>query len=100
MVGVKSFRKILKRQYPEYYDRISVSINQYSNYSQFLGVDGRTRAELNYNSQHHKVVISFPGNSGNLYPDISSFIRIIWGGKVDVMATFDSCGTNHFEFKI
>jgi hypothetical protein len=100
MVGVKSFKKILERQYPEYYDRVSVSLNPFSNYSQFLGVDGRMRAELNYNLKVTEVRISFPGNSGNLYPNISSFIRIIWGGKVNVIATFDFDGTNHFKFVI
>jgi hypothetical protein len=98
MVGVKSFRKILKRQYPEYYDRISVSINQYSNYSQFLGVDGRMREELNYNLKVTEVRISFPGNSGNLYPDISFYIRFVWGVD-NVLATFDFDGTNYFSFK-
>jgi hypothetical protein len=57
------------------------------------------RAELNYNSQKHEIVISFPGNSGNLYPDISFFIRFVWGTD-DVIATFDFDETNHFKFTV
>jgi hypothetical protein len=46
-----------------------------------------------------KLIITFPGNSGNLYPDISLYIRLVWG-RDDVIATFDFDGTNHFSFNL
>ena len=100
MKGLKSFRKILERQYPDLYDKVGITVDSGPNYCQYISVDGRMRAELNYIPQKYEITISFPGNSGNLYPDISFFIRIVWGGNVNVMATFDFNGTNHFKFTV
>ena len=63
-------------------------------------MDGRMRAEFNYVLPvKYDYEISFPGNSGNLYPDISFYIRFVWDTN-DVMATFDINGTNYFKFTI
>jgi hypothetical protein len=78
--GVKSFRKILKLKNPEWVDKVVIYKTLTDNYST-------------------KLTIMFPGNSGNLYPDISLYIRLVWG-RDDVIANFDSDGTNHFSFYI
>jgi hypothetical protein len=96
---INYFQRLLKHKYPTLWDKVGIKISAYSNYKQYLGGDGRMRAELNYNSQKHEIVISFPGNSGNLYPDISFFIRFVWGTD-DVIATFDFDETNHFKFTV
>jgi hypothetical protein len=97
---VNHFLKLLKHQQPEHYDRCNVSVSSKSNYQQYRGIDGRMRAELNYNSPvQYDIKISFP-NVGTLYYDMSFYIDCIWGGKVDVIATFDFDGTNHFRFTL
>ena len=97
---VNHFLTLLKHQQPEYYDRIRVSVNMYSNYSQFRGIDGRMRAELNYNlPTNYEYTISFP-NVGSLYYDMCFYIDYMWGARVNVKATFDFDGTNHFTFII
>jgi hypothetical protein len=95
---VNHFLKLLKHQQPECYDRISVSVSSKSNYIEYRGIDGRMRAELNYNSPaQYDIEISFP-NVDSLYYDMSFYIDYVWGGKIDVAATFDFNGTNHFRF--
>jgi hypothetical protein len=93
---VKVFQRILKERNPTLYNKVSINVNTKSNYSQFLGLDGRMRAELNYIPQKCEIVISFP-NIDDLYYDISDYVRFVWN-NVDVMATFDYDGTNHFQF--
>jgi hypothetical protein len=88
---VNYFQRLLKHKYPTLWDKVGIKISAYSNYKQYLGGDGRMRAELNYNSQKHEIVISFP--------DISFFIRFVWGTD-DVIATFDFDETNHFKFTV
>jgi len=78
--GIKSFIYILKRYYPEYVDEIVISQTLTDNYST-------------------KLTIKFPGKSGNLYPDISLYIRLVWGCD-DVIANFDFDGTNYFSFNL
>jgi hypothetical protein len=63
-------------------------------------MDGRMRAEINYNSPtRYEIEIVFP-NIGSLYYDMCFYIDYMWGGKVDVIATFDFNGTNHFKFTV
>lgn len=95
---VNYFQRLLKHKYPTLWDKVGVSVSAYSNYEQYLGGDGRMRAELNYNSYKQDITISFP-NIGELYYDISFFIRFVWGTN-DVMATFDYSGTNQFKFTV
>jgi len=76
--GVKSFLYVLEQYYPEYVDEVVISETLTDNYST-------------------KLTIKFPGKSGNLYPDISLYIRLVWG-RDDVIATFDFDGTNYFSF--
>ncbi len=79
---------------------IDVNISSQSDYQEYRGMDGWMRAELNYNSSvKYEYVISFP-NVGSLYYDMCFYIDYMWGGKVDVMASFDFDGTNHFQFTI
>ena len=95
---VNHFLKLLKHQQPEHYDRCKISVSSKSNYQQYRGMDGRMRAELNYNSPvQYDIEISFP-NVDSLYYDMSFYIDYVWGGKIDVAATFDFNGTNHFRF--
>ena len=97
---ISHFLSILKHQHPDCYDRIDISVSSQSDYQQHRGMDGRMRAELNYNSPvKYEYVISFP-NIGSLYYDMCFYIDYIWGGNVDVMATFDFNGTNYFKFTI
>jgi len=95
---VNYFQRLLKHKYPTLHNKIGVSISAYSNYQEYLGGDGRMRAELNYNSYKQDITITFP-NIGKLYYDISFFIKFVWGID-DVCATFDFDGTNHFQFTI
>jgi hypothetical protein len=78
--GVKSFMGILNRYHPKYVNSVSI----------------RTLIDDDYKT---KLTITFPGNSGNLYPDISLYIRLVWGCD-DVIANFDFDGTNHFSFNL
>ena len=83
--GVESFRKILKRYHPEYINSVSISVlNEY---------------DIRMRGCKTKLTITFPGNSGNLYPDISLYIRLIWGCD-DVIASFDFDETNYFSFNL
>jgi hypothetical protein len=92
------FQRMLKHTHPTLWDRVNVSVSSQSNYQQQLGLDGRMRAELNYNSVKYEIIITFP-NIGDLYYDISTYIRFVWGCDV-VRATFDFDGTNHFIFEV
>jgi hypothetical protein len=78
--GVESFRKILKLKNPEWVDKVVISQTLTDNYST-------------------KLTIMFPGKSGNLYPDISLYIRLVWG-RDDVIAIFDFDENNYFSFYI
>ena len=94
---VKYFQKILKYKYPTLYNEIRISINSKSNYTQYMGIYGRIRAELNYNSKpKYEIVITFPNKYG-LYNDMGFFIKFVWDID-DILATFDFDGTNHFQF--
>jgi hypothetical protein len=95
---VNYFQRILKHQYPTLHNKVNVNVSAYSNYEQYLGGDGRMRAELNYNSYKQDITISFP-NIGRLYYDISFYINFVWGTD-NVRATFDYTGTNWFTFTI
>ena len=96
---INYFLKIIKHQHPECYDRISVSVSSQSNYQEYRGMDGRMRAELNYNSPvKYEYEILFP-NVGSLYYDMCFFIKFVWGID-DVRATFDYSGTNYFKFTV
>jgi hypothetical protein len=55
--------------------------------------------EINYIPVMYDYTISFP-NIGTLYYDISDYVKFVWGGNVDVIATFDFDGTNYFKFTI
>jgi hypothetical protein len=99
MNEINYFQKILEHQYPNHFNQISLTMNAYSNYKQYLGRDGRMRAELNYNSSKQDITITFPSRIDGLYYDISSFIRFVWGIN-DVMAEFDSDGINYFKFTV
>jgi hypothetical protein len=92
------FQRILKHQYPTLYNQVGVSVSEYSNYEQYLGGDGRMRAELNYNSVKYEIIITFP-NIGDLYYDISAYIKFVWGTD-NVRATFDYRGDNYFTFTV
>jgi hypothetical protein len=97
---VNYFQKMLEHQHPDLYHRVGISVESISNYFQYRGVDGRVRAELNYNSPvKYKYVISFP-NVDSLYYDMCFYIDYMWGGNVDVIASFDFDGTNHFKFTV
>jgi len=97
---INQFLKILKHQHPESYDRFNFSVSSKSNYQQFRGEDGVMRAELNYNSPvTYEYIISFP-NIDLLYYDMCFYIDYMWGGSVNVVATFDFAGTNYFRFTI
>jgi hypothetical protein len=80
MTEIDYFLKILKHQNPNYFSEVRIT------------------TEVNIMVGKYEIVISFPGNSGNLYPDISFYIRFVWGTNVFVIAEFDSDGTNHFKF--
>jgi hypothetical protein len=96
---INYFKKMLEHQHPNLYHRVGVSVSAYSNYEQYLGDDGRMRAELNYNSLKQDITISFP-NIGELYYDMCFYVDYLWGGNVNVMATFDYSGTNQFKFTV
>ena len=98
---INHFILILKHQHPDCYDKINVSVSTQSNYQQFYDMDGRMRAELNYNSPvTYDIEISFP-NLGTLYYDMCFYIDYVWGGnKKDVIETFDYTGRHYFKFTI
>ena len=95
---VNYFQRILKHQYPTLHNQVGISVSAYSNYQEYLGGDGRMRAELNYNSYKQDITISFP-NIGSLYYDIGFYINFVWGTN-DVHGTFDYSGINHFKFTV
>ena len=96
---VRYFQRILKKSYPGLYDSIGISVTAESNYHQYLGMDGRMRAELNYlKPVKYEITITFP-NIGRLYYDMCFFIAFVWSPN-DVRATFDYSGTNHFNFTV
>ena len=96
---VNYFQRILKHQYPTLHNKVGISVSAYSNYQEYLGGDGRMRAELNYIPQKCEIVISFP-NVDSLYYDMCFYVDYLWGGNVDVIASFDFNGTNHFKFTV
>jgi hypothetical protein len=96
---INYFKKMLKHQHPNLYHRVGVSAELVSNYYQYRGADGRMRAELNYIPQKCEIVISFP-NVDSLYYDMCFYVDYLWGGNVDVIASFDFNGTNHFKFTV
>ena len=97
---VKYFLKMVEHQHPEFYDKINISVSSKSNYQQYRGMDGRMRAEINYNSPvTYEYTIQFP-NIDSLYYDMCFYINYMWGGNVDVLATFDYGGANYFKFTL
>jgi hypothetical protein len=97
---VNYFLKMVEHQHPHYYSKINISVFAQSNYQPLRGIDGRMREELNYNLPvKYDIDISFP-NIGNLYYDISFFIECVWGGKINVVASFNNTGENYFSFTI
>jgi hypothetical protein len=97
--NINQFLKLVKCEYPYCFDEINVSVSQESNYHQYRGVDGRMRAELNYNSPvKYNIEISFP-NVGRLYSDICFYVDCIWNTN-NVIATFDYTGRHYFKFTI
>jgi hypothetical protein len=97
---INHFIAIVKHQHPECYGRINVSASSQSDYQEYRGMDGRIRAELHYNSPvKYEYVISFP-NVGSLYYDMCFYVSYMWGGNVDIRATFDINGTNYFQFTV
>jgi len=93
---VKHFLKLLKHQQPVHYDKCKISVSSNINY--LRGIDGRMREKLYYNLPvQYDIDISFP-NVDSLYYDMSFYINYVWGGKVNVIETFDFDGTNHFHF--
>ena len=96
---VNYFQRLLKHKYPTIWNKVGVSVSAESNYHQYLGMDGRMRAELNYlKPVKYEITITFP-NIGELYYDVCFFIRFVWNTD-DVMATFDYSGTNYFTFTL
>lgn len=97
---VNYFLKMVEHQHPYDYSKINISVFAQSNYQPLRGIDGRMREELNYNLPvKYDIDISFP-NIGNLYYDISFFIECVWGGKINVVASFNNTGENYFSFTI
>lgn len=88
---VNYFLRILKHQNPTYFSRVRITTEVENIY----GGDEMNNIIL---GKFRKITIEFPGNSGNLYPDISFYIRFVWGVD-NVLATFDFDGTNYFSFK-
>lgn len=98
------FLSILKHQHPEIYDSIKISVSSQSDYQQYRGMDGRMRAELNYNSPaKYDYKIMFP-NVGSLYYDMCFYIDYVWGGTINVISTviynYHSVVTHKFEFTV
>ena len=95
---VNYFQRILKHQYPTLYHQVGVSVSAYTNYEQYLGGDGRMRAELNYlKPVVYDVSITFP-NVGRLYYDIGFYVNFVWSPE-DVHGTFNYSGDHTFKFK-
>ena len=90
---VNYFQRILKHQNPTYFSGVRITTEVENIY----GGDEMNNIIL---GKLRKITIQFPGNSVNLYPDISFYIRFVWGGNVDVIATFDFDGTNYFKFTV
>ena len=89
---------MLEHKHPTLSNRVNFTVSSKSNYHQYRDMNGVMRAELSYNSPvTYEYTISFP-NIGNLYYDISDYVKFVWGGDVDVIATFDFDGTNYFRF--
>jgi hypothetical protein len=96
---VRYFQRILKKSCPGLYDSIGISVTAESNYHQYLGMDGRMRAELNYlKPVKYEITITFP-NIGRLYYDMCFFVEFVWSPN-NVQATFDYTGNNYFSFII
>jgi hypothetical protein len=73
---VNHFLKLLQHQQPEHYDRCKISVSSKSNYQQYRGMDGRMRAELNYNSPaQYDIEISFPNVDSLYYLTKSKIVR-------------------------
>ena len=95
---VNYFLKMVEHRYPDDYDKLNINVSAQSDYQQYRDMDGSVRAELNYNLPvNYNIDISFP-NIGNLYYDISFYIDCVWGGRINVIASFDNSGTNYFSF--
>ena len=92
MNEVNYFLKILKHQNPIYYSRVRITTEVKNIYGE-PGINNIIVGKL------RKIIIQFPGNSGNLYSNISSYIRFVWGTN-DVIAEFDFDGTNYFKFTV
>jgi hypothetical protein len=95
---VNYFQRILKHKYPTLHNEIGISVSAYSDYQEYLGGDGRMRAELNYNSCKQDITITFP-SIGELYYDLTFYINFVWGTD-NVVATFDYSGVSYFKFTI
>jgi hypothetical protein len=92
MNEVNYFLKILKHQNPIYYSGVRITTEVKNIYGE-PGINNIVVGKL------RKIIIQFPGNSGNLYSNISSYIRFVWGTN-DVIAEFDFDGTNYFKFTV
>ena len=47
----------------------------------------------------YDIDVSFP-NIGDLYYDLSFFIKFVWGDNLNVVASFDSFGKNYIRFTL
>jgi len=92
MKEINYFQRILKHQNPIYYSGVRITTEVKNIYGE-PGINNIIVGKL------RKIIIQFPGNSGNLYSNISSYIRFVWGTN-DVIAEFDFDGTNYFKFTV
>ena len=96
---INYFQRLLKHKYPTICDKVRIEVSSESNYHQYLGMDGRMRAELNYNSPvKHNIEISFP-TFGSLYYDMCFFVLFVWSPN-DIVTRFDYVGKYHFTFTV
>jgi hypothetical protein len=96
---VNYFLRILKHQYPTLHNKVGISVSPYSNYQEYLGGDGRMRAELNYNSPvEYKIEIIF-STYGSLYYDIEFYVDFVWSPN-EIQKKFDYVGRYHFKFTV
>jgi hypothetical protein len=96
---VNYFQRILKHQYPTLHNKVNVNVSAKSNYQQCLGMDGRMRAELNYNSPvEYNIEIIFP-TYNSLYYDIEFYVNFVWSPN-EIQKKFDYVGRYHFKFTV